>query len=46
MREHMEKLLYEHPELDIRWFEAEDICSNSIIIDDAGGDGVVDDDDW
>ena len=38
-------MAYESPELDIRWFEIEDICKNSNGIGDSNtGDGVVDDD--
>ena len=38
-------MAYESPELDIRWFETEDICKVSGgVYDPNTGDGVVDDD--
>ena len=42
----MNKDIYESPELEIRWFEPEEIIAVSIIIDPIPGDGVVDDDEW
>ena len=38
--------MYESPELEICWFEVEDVISASIVIDPIPGDGVVDDDEW
>ncbi len=43
----MNKLHYESPELDIRWFETEDICTVSGgITDTTPGDSMVNDDEW
>ncbi len=33
---------YESPELDIRWFEMQDIISTSDVYEEGAGDGVVD----
>lgn len=43
----MNKIEYESPELEIRWFETEEICGPSTgVIDPGSGDGIVDDDDF
>ncbi len=42
----MIKLNYESPELDIRWFEPEEIITASIEFQPIPGDGIVDDDEW
>ena len=42
----MNKMTYESPELDIRWFESEEILSASITFNPVFGDGIVDDDEW
>ena len=41
----MNKLTYESPELDIRWFESVDVIAySSPGMSEGGDDGVVDDD--
>ena len=42
----MSKLIYDSPELDIRWFEPEEIISASITFEPIPGDGIVDADEW
>ncbi len=43
----MQKQEYESPELLIRWFETEDICSKSGgMTATMPGDNIVDDDEW
>ncbi len=43
----MAKMKYDSPELEVLWFEAEEILSGSIVFEEIPGDGVVDDDeDW
>ncbi len=43
----MKKMPYDSPELDIRWFESEEICSHSdLITDEDGEDTVLPDDEW
>ncbi len=40
----MDKQKYESPELDIRYFDLQDVISASWETDEPGGSGIVDDD--
>ena len=47
MREKMNKNHYESPELDICWFESDDVIANSQpIVEPPPGDGFTPDDEW